>query len=659
MRLVDRPVVDRADSHLFPSTISFILCAIGFAIGLGNLWRFPIYVYRYGGGTFFIPYLFGLIALGVPLLTLETGIGNASQKGPIGAFGHINRRFSGIGAAAVYNAFVVCTYYSSILAWGLVYLVESFYNDLPWDVDIVEGETYNITLLDKPNDYFYDSVLMASEDPGSTKVISSALFGALFAMWVFSYLAVFNGPKTTGYITYITVSAPIVMLAILLIRGSTLEGAGDGITDYIGTWDFSELKNGQMWIDAISQIFFSLGVAVASLISFGSYTPRGFSVVKNSVIVAVGNSTFSFFAGFAVFEILGWFSNLTGVPIEDVTQSGPSLAFIVYPTALSQLPAPQLFNVLFFLTIFFLGIDTLFGTMEGVTGGIDDTKYMPYLKDVPKIKIGIVYALAWLLSIWYVSDVGLYLLDVVDHYLASYCLLVVGGMEAVTVSWIHLHDTMMDMLGRKCIITFEVTYLGCILVGVVISIALNGPVDGQLAALIGFVCGFVVFIVGTLFAVVAGHKFSGLDMSTVLDRLFNFQADDIRCWINNTVTQNSTNGNLQIPRVWNFFIKFVIPATIIILIIENIYLSVEIGPYGGYPTFYQVVGGLVLIGAIGIMILGAVFPSILDGPEINANGEKGVEDSSELPEPIVCESQVSETITSEFGVNEKYGQDAV
>eukprot|EP00127_Corallochytrium_limacisporum_P002912 Clim_evm1s143 gene=Clim_evmTU1s143 len=662
MRLIDRPVVDRAESHTFPSTAAFILSAIGFAIGLGNLWRFPIFVYRHGGGAFFVPYLFGLLFLGIPLLTLETGIGNASQRGPIGAFGHINKHFRGIGAAAVYNAFVTSTYYAAILAWGLVYLIESFYSNLPWDVEIVEGETYNITLLDKPTEHFYDDVLLESGDPSSTRIISSALFGANFAMWVFSYLAVFNGTKTVGYITYVTVTAHIIMLLVLLIRGATLDGAEEGISVYIGTWEFSNLSQGQMWLDAISQIFFSLGLAFASLITFGSYTPRGFSVVKNSVIVAAGNSTFSFFTGFAVFEILGWFSNLTGVPIEDVTDGGSSLAFIVYPTALAELPAPQFFNILFFLTIFFLGIDSLFGGMEGVTGGIDDTKYMPYLKDLPKLKIGLVYALAWLLSIWYVSDVGLYLLDAVDHYIASYCLLAVGGMEAFALSWIHRHDTMVDMLGRKCMLIFEVSYIGAIVSGSIIAILLTNPIGGTIAAPIGFGCGFGIFIIGTFFAVVAGHKFSGLDMSTVFDKLFNFQIDEICCWINSTVTQDGTNGNRQIPRVWNFFIKFVIPATTMILIIINIYLRTEEGPYGDYPTFYQAVGSLVVLGAVGLMVLGAIYPSIFDGPEdVNSQNHdpKKEIDFSELPEPIACESQMSDAITSEFGISEKDTQDAL
>eukprot|EP00127_Corallochytrium_limacisporum_P005945 Clim_evm22s215 gene=Clim_evmTU22s215 len=655
MGLQDQAVVDRDATHTYSGRMAFILSAIGFAIGLGNLWRFPIYVYRYGGGAFFIPYIFGLIFLGMPLLLLETGIGNAAQAGPVAAFGFINPRFRGIGAAAAYCAFVTCTYYSSILAWGLVYLVESFYDELPWAVNVDPSQTYNASILDGPNDHFYDDVLKSS-DPSETEIIVSSLFAGNLIIWVVSYLAVFQGAKITGYVAYVTVTAPIVLLLVILIRAASLEGAKDGINVYIGTWEFSKLQDGEMWVNAISQIFFSLGVGFASLIGFGSYTHRGFNVVSNSIIVGVGNSVFSFFAGFAVFEILGWFSNLTGVPIQDVTPAGPSLTFIVYPTALAELPAPQFFNVLFFLTIFFLGVDSLFGLMEGTVAGINDTKYLSFLNHVPKFKIGVIFAFGWLFSIWYVSDAGLWLLDVVDHYVANYALLFVGCAEAFSLSWVHLHDDMVDRVGFKSMMLFEIAYLGGIFIGTIVCMFVTETLGGAAAVGVGFGVGIGVFVLLTALSVSAAISHSGLSVMEVLDLLCNYQIDDVRTWINKTVTQGYTNGNMQIPRFWNLMIKFVVPGTIITLILINARYRVIDGPFGGYPDFYTFVAALVILGAIGLFMLGVFFPECYAPADDAVGGDSedfGVSDKKkpsevESVEEIYESNKASTTTTDEL-----------
>jgi SNF family Na+-dependent transporter len=129
-----------------------------------------------------------------------------------------------------------------------------------------------------------------------------------------------------------------------------------------------------LWVEAASQIFFSLSPAWGVLITFGSYLPQKEPVLQDAVIIALVNSATSIFAGFVVFSVLGHMSETTGVPIEDVAVGGPSLAFIVFPEALTTLPAPYFFAVLFFLMLVLLGIDSAFANVELIVASLQESK---------------------------------------------------------------------------------------------------------------------------------------------------------------------------------------------------------------------------------------------------------------------------------------------
>ena len=119
---------------------TFILAAVGSAIGLGNFWRFPYLTYKYGGGFFFIPYLCCLFFMGIPLLIMELGLGQKIQRGDVSVFRGIHPRLAGIGVASVFSAYIICFYYNVIIAWALVYLVAGFISPLPWSKTNTEFE---------------------------------------------------------------------------------------------------------------------------------------------------------------------------------------------------------------------------------------------------------------------------------------------------------------------------------------------------------------------------------------------------------------------------------------------------------------------------------------------------------------------------------------
>ena len=115
------------------STLSFILACVGYAVGLGNIWRFPYLAYKSGGGAFLIPFAVMLLLCGIPLLYMELAAGQYTRRGPIGAMGKLSPILKGAGVATVIMTFLLSTYYNVIMSWALFYFISSFSSVLPWE----------------------------------------------------------------------------------------------------------------------------------------------------------------------------------------------------------------------------------------------------------------------------------------------------------------------------------------------------------------------------------------------------------------------------------------------------------------------------------------------------------------------------------------------
>ena len=399
----------------------FLFAAIGSAVGLGNVWRFPFLTHKYGGGAFLIPYLIALILLGIPLLILEFAIGQKLQKGAIGAFKNVHHRLRGIGWSAIFSGFVVVVYYAAVMAWSMIYLVKSFNVNLPWGSDS-EG-------------YFFNSVLQITDGIGNLGGINISIFLGLLAVWVIIYLCVRKGVKSVGKVVMITMPLPIILLVVLLIRGLTLDGAFTGILYYLRP-DFSALFSAEIWLAATSQIFFTLSLGFGIMIAYSSYNNESQDISGDSFITSISNSIISLLAGFVVFSILGFMATETGVGIADVVASGPGLAFVVFPKALSLMPFGWFFSILFFVTLLSLGIDSAFSLVESVNTVIAD-KY----DKISKSKISlIVCSIAFLLGIIFTTRAGLYFLDLIDHFVTNFGLVIVGIFQAIAIGWIYGAD---------------------------------------------------------------------------------------------------------------------------------------------------------------------------------------------------------------------------
>uniref|UniRef100_A0A8C4WYS0 Transporter n=1 Tax=Eptatretus burgeri TaxID=7764 RepID=A0A8C4WYS0_EPTBU len=378
--------------------LDFIMCCVGFAVGLGNVWRFPYLCYKNGGGAFLIPYLILSILGGIPVFFLEISLGQFMKQACIGAW-KICPLFQGIGISSLVIVFFCNSYYIMVLAWGLYYLVHSFTATLPWatcgnswntlncsesfgnqNCSSTSGTAFNVSdwhcnasnsQTSPVVEYWERKVLRISgglDQPGS---LSWQLLLCLIAVWLLVYFCVWKGVKSTGKVVYFTATFPYVILLIMLIRGLTLPGAYQGVLYYLQP-EWTKLTNPQIWVDAGTQIFFSYAIGLGVLIAFGSFNHFNNNCYRDTFIIAAINSSTSFFSGIVVFSTLGFMAAEQNVDISKVAQSGPGLAFIVYPKAVSLMPFAPFWAALFFFMLILLGLDSQFAGVEGFMTGILD-----------------------------------------------------------------------------------------------------------------------------------------------------------------------------------------------------------------------------------------------------------------------------------------------
>ncbi|XP_003918506.2 sodium- and chloride-dependent creatine transporter 1 [Papio anubis] len=458
--------------------MDFIMSCVGFAVGLGNVWRFPYLCYKNGGGVFLIPYVLIALVGGIPIFFLEISLGQFMKAGSINVW-NICPLFKGLGYASMVIVFYCNTYYIMVLAWGFYYLVKSFTTTLPWATcghtwntpdcveifrheDCANASLANLTcdqLADRRSpviEFWENKVLRLSgglEVPGA---LNWEVTLCLLACWVLVYFCVWKGVKSTGKIVYFTATFPYVVLVVLLVRGVLLPGALDGIIYYLKP-DWSKLGSPQVWIDAGTQIFFSYAIGLGALTALGSYNRFNNNCYKDAIILALINSGTSFFAGFVVFSILGFMAAEQGVHISKVAESGPGLAFIAYPRAVTLMPVAPLWAALFFFMLLLLGLDSQFVGVEGfITGLLDLLPASYYFRFQREISVALCCALCFVIDLSMVTDGGMYVFQLFDYYSASgTTLLWQAFWECVVVAWVYGADRFMDdiacMIGyRPC-----------------------------------------------------------------------------------------------------------------------------------------------------------------------------------------------------------------
>ena len=393
----------------------FVLAAVGSAVGLGNVWRFPYLAGKYGGGAFLLPYLLAFALIGVPLLILEIAIGQRMQQGAINSFRRLHPSLGGVGLLAIATCFLVGSYYAVVMAWCLIYLAHSF--QIPWS-----GHAKT---------YFFQDVLHINENAQLFDGINGTVLLALAAVWVAIYFCIWKGTQSVGKIVLYSVPIPMLVLGVLLIRALTLPGFWQGWGLYL-TPIWSVLFAPEVWTSACTQIFFTLSVGFGSMLTYGSYKNEQEDIVKDAWTTALINSGTSLFAGFVVFAVLGHMAWVAKTPVSELAASGPGLAFVVFPEALSLMPLSKLFSALFFLMLLSLGIDSAFSIVEPIIAVVRDRYPQRSISQVA----GWVCLALFSVGVLFTTRSGLYFLDIVDHFVTHYGVILGGMGQALIAGWV-------------------------------------------------------------------------------------------------------------------------------------------------------------------------------------------------------------------------------
>merc|ERR550525_198914 len=449
--------------------VTFWLAAVGSAVGLGNLWRFPWQCNKWGAGAFIMAYFIALFTLGMPLLTQELALGQKHRSGDIEAFGRMNWRLRGVGLASVIGAFGIVSYYMMIIGLSTVYFFESFMVPLPWDFDDVgDGSTYWTTIL-KLADDITDS---GHHDGG---IFSWKVWGATMLCWVITFICIRRGVKTASWAVKITMPLPFLLLFILLIKAVTLPGAGDGISRYMDFSNFEELSDSPLWIVAIGQCFFSLSVCMGVMTAFGSYNPISQDVTTDEKVISFLDVGASLMSGFVVYCILG-FLNHEDPDTDWYSLGGPGLVFGAFPVAIAQFKGANFFAIIFYLTLMLLGIDSAFSMVEAVSTVIDDSDFNKYKLKWSRMKISTIICVAGALcSCLYCFDTGFYWLDLVDFYINNYGMVFLGICETGACGWFYSYELIDAKIGKMSSDMYRYGYWTSVVVGSVLAFSLSTP----------------------------------------------------------------------------------------------------------------------------------------------------------------------------------------
>ncbi|RLU27541.1 hypothetical protein DMN91_001345 [Ooceraea biroi] len=477
--------------------LDFLLSVIGFAVDLANVWRFPYLCYKNGGGAFLVPYCIMLVIGGIPLFYMELALGQFNKRGAITCWGRLVPLLKGIGYAVVLIAFYVDFYYNVIIAWSLRYFFASFSTMLPWTTcdnawntplcrefdanvsyafeDTVANEMNenfgNITrFLDQgsnvaqniadnhtlytsaAHEYFNRAILELHESKGlhDLGAIKWDIALCLLVVYLVCYFSLWKGISTSGKVVWFTALFPYAVLLILLIRGITLPGSTEGIRYYLSP-NFTVITKAEVWVDAATQVFFSLGPGFGVLLAYASYNKYHNNVYKDALLTSVINSATSFIAGFVIFSVLGYMARASGKSIQDVATEGPGLVFIVYPAAIATMPGSMFWALIFFMMLLTLGLDSSFGGSEAIITALSDE--FPLIGNNREIFVACLFTLYFLVGLASCSQGGFYFFHLLDRYAAGYSMLIAVLAETIAVSWIYgtdrFCDDIKDMIGFR------------------------------------------------------------------------------------------------------------------------------------------------------------------------------------------------------------------
>lgn len=406
----------RNNRDTFNTRLVFLMAAIGSAVGLGNIWRFPYVAYDNGGGAFLIPYLVALLTAGIPLLWFDLAFGHRFRGSAPLAFRRASKSVEAIGWFKVGVNFFIGIYYAAIIGWAGLYTLKSFTK--AWGNDTTT--------------YFVESFLKLEGDKTfSGNFVISILIAMIFVWIVAIATLALNINAGIGRLTTVFLPVLVVLFLVLVVRALFLDGAVDGLNAFF-TPDWSVLSDPSVWIAAYGQIFFSLSIGFGIMITYASYLKPRTSLTNTGLVTAFANSSFEVLAGIGVFAVLGYMAMQSGVAVDEVVSGGIGLAFMAFPEIINQMPFGEVFGVIFFGCLFLAGITSLISILEVVFAGIAD-KF-----NASRAKVAVIVGsfMAVISCLLFSATSGLIALDTMDKFTNNLGIVFGAIISVFFIGWV-------------------------------------------------------------------------------------------------------------------------------------------------------------------------------------------------------------------------------
>lgn len=312
------------------SRLGFIMLSAGCAIGCGNVWKFPWMTGQNGGGGFILIYLICLVVLGLPVMTMEFGLGRASQSSPIHMYKKLQKpgqKWGGFGIMCLIGNFALMAFYTVVTGWIIYYFVKF--------------------LTGKHQSFGFETMIAS---PGINVTFTLIAVGIAF------FVLSFNMQKGLERITKYMMIGLLALIVILAIRSLTLPGAGQGMSFYLIP-DFSKI-NGSVIVGAMNQAFFTLSVGMGGMAIFGSYIGKDRSLMGESINIIVLDTFVAIVAGIIIFPACFTY--------DLKVTAGPSLLFDTMASVFNNMAGGRWWGTLFFLFMVFAAMSTVFGVCENI-----------------------------------------------------------------------------------------------------------------------------------------------------------------------------------------------------------------------------------------------------------------------------------------------------
>lgn len=401
----------------------FILAAIGSAVGLGNIWRFPYVSYENGGGAFFIPYLIALATAGFPLLFLDYVVGQKYRGAPPTAYGRMIKSAEGVGWWQVLVCTVIGIYYASVLSWAGQYTLYSF--DQAWGED-TEG-------------FFFNHYLQMGSGLDFTFVPS--LFVGLIVVWAIVLFIMYGGiRKGVELANKIFIPLLVVMFVIMVIQAVRLPGAVEGLNTFF-TPNWAAMADPKVWLAAYGHVFFSMSIGFGIMVTYSSYLKKNANLTGSGLVVGFANSSFEILAGIGIFSVLGFMAVASGKPVAEVVSGGIGLAFVAFPKIISSMgDAGTVIGVLFFASLFVAGLTSMASIIQVPISACEDKFGWSHKKAVT-----IVGGVSALISVvLFSTKTAITFVDVIDHFANNIGVVLGAILSIIWVTWLNrgLLDTL-------------------------------------------------------------------------------------------------------------------------------------------------------------------------------------------------------------------------